>query len=126
MATVTLHVAFTFPAVAVITAVPAFTAFTVPLADTVATLVLLDFHTTLSVVLEGATVAFNVKDLPVVIFLLVAFSVTLVAATGFLTSAFTAAVISEAILSTSACWYTVQFLLTASTAALTAATVSSV
>lgn len=55
--TVTVHVASTLPAFAVITAVPSLTAVTVPFSDTVATLLLLEVHTTLSVVSEGVTVA---------------------------------------------------------------------
>ena len=79
--TVILHVAFTFPAVAVITAVPSLTAVTTPSADTVATFVLLEVHTTASVVSAGVTVAANVTVLPSVSFWLVALRVIAVAGT---------------------------------------------
>ena len=65
LATVMVQVAFTLPAVAVITAVPGFTAVTTPVEETFATAPLSEDHTTLSVVLAGATVAFRVKVLPV-------------------------------------------------------------
>ena len=42
--TVTVNVAETFPSAAVIVALPAFTAVTVPFASTVATFASLDFH----------------------------------------------------------------------------------
>ena len=77
-----MHSAFTFPAVAVMTAVPALTAVTVPSAATFTTASLLEDHTILSVVSAGVTVAFKVKDLPVSTFWLVAFRVTFVAGTG--------------------------------------------
>ena len=79
--TVTVHSAFTLPAVAVITAVPALTPVTTPSADTVATLSSLEVHTTVSVVSDGVTVAVKVTVLPVKSFWLVAFRVISVAGT---------------------------------------------
>ena len=63
--TVTEQVAFLLPAVAVIVALPFPTAVTTPL-ETVATDVLLDVHTTLSVELDGVTVAVSVAVFPFV------------------------------------------------------------
>ena len=102
LATVTVQVAFTLPAVAVMTAVPGFTAVTTPSSDTFATAALLEDHTTLSAVLAGATVAFRVKVLPVSSFWVVASRVMPVAGT-LRTRAATAALMSAAILSTAAC-----------------------
>ncbi len=62
--TVTSQVADTLPALAVITALPPPTAVTLPLWSTVATSVLLLFHTMVSVLSLGLTVAARVSDLP--------------------------------------------------------------
>ena len=79
--TVILAVAFLDPVlvVQVIVVVPAAFAVTLPVLDTVATLVLLDFHVTvLSVALLGATVAVNWSVLPFRIDALVLFKETFV------------------------------------------------
>ena len=61
--TVSLYVAFSFPLVAVIVTVPAFTPFTAPvLLFTVATFVLLDVYL---IVADGVAVAFTVTVFPV-------------------------------------------------------------
>ena len=62
--TVTVHSAFTLPAVAVITAEPVFNAVTVPSSVTVATSSLSEDHTVESVVLEGVIVAVNLTVPP--------------------------------------------------------------
>ena len=72
--TVIVIFAFFFPAVAVITVFPFFFAFTRPFWLTVAILVLLLFHFTLSVLLDGVTFAFKVTFLP---FLRVSFDLDL-------------------------------------------------
>ena len=74
-----------------ITAVPSLTAVTVPFSDTLATFALLEDHSTASVVSDGATVAFSVKDLPGLRFFLTVFRVISVAGTLTVTvhSAFT-------------------------------------
>ena len=62
--TVTLQVALLVPAVAVIFAVPAATAVTLPVLSTVATDVLSEDHTTVSVESDGVTVAIKVSSNP--------------------------------------------------------------
>ena len=62
--TVTLQVALLVPAVAVIFAVPAATAVTLPVLSTVATDVLSEDHTTVSVEPDGVTVAIKVSSNP--------------------------------------------------------------
>ena len=79
--TVTVHSAFTLPAVAVITAEPSFTAVTVPSSATVAISLSLDVHVTASVALAGVRVADNLKDPPGSSALVVVSSATSVAET---------------------------------------------